>query len=123
VPGYRLRISPTTLELARAIASAVLGTARAGRPRRVDSAEDPPTQAVLRTLRLNGAWFCVAELDEDGIEIAATTRPLEREPSSAALSPAQRAGFTGRPVRRAVVVAHAKRPPGAGKRQRRAKVR
>jgi hypothetical protein len=65
--------SLTTLELARAIADAVL---LAGPRRRRENTEDGPTQAVLETLRQTGSWFMTAKHDRDGIAIGETWRPL-----------------------------------------------
>jgi hypothetical protein len=45
----------TTLELAHAIATAVLAAAR---PRGAAPYGDAPTQAVLQTLHAHDAWFC-----------------------------------------------------------------
>jgi hypothetical protein len=53
--------NPTTLELARRIADAVMraGLTDLGTELRVDSnMDDPATQAVLRTLRDYDSWFC-----------------------------------------------------------------
>ena len=53
-----------TLQLARAIANAVLRMRDA--PRAKNGMYDKPTQAVLRELAARGAWFCRVETDEDG---------------------------------------------------------
>jgi hypothetical protein len=63
----------TTLELARAIADAVLAS---NRPRHRDCTTDAPTQAVLETLRQTGSWFMTAKHDRDGIARGDTWRPL-----------------------------------------------
>jgi hypothetical protein len=52
----------TTLQLARAIADAALDAHQWDGQRRLHDALDPPTQAVLETLRETGHWFC--QLDE-----------------------------------------------------------
>ncbi len=44
----------TTLELAAAIATAVLANSKT---RHTDLSKDPPTQAVLRVLRRHRAWI------------------------------------------------------------------
>jgi hypothetical protein len=67
------RIPDTTLELARAIATAVL---RAGRRRDRDSTRDRPTQAVLRTLERTGRWFIRYRADAGGAIISGSERPL-----------------------------------------------
>jgi len=54
----------TTLQLARAIADAVLATTHR---RRIDSTQDAPTQAVLATLRRTGTWFIREPTDDDGL--------------------------------------------------------
>lgn len=59
--GGLMKTTPTTLDLARMIANAVLKTD--GRRNR-DSTRDAPTQAVLTTLRRNRHWFM--RIDENG---------------------------------------------------------
>jgi len=63
----------TTLELARAIATAVL---RAPHWRRRDSRNDPATQAVLRTMRRHRVRFMTAKTDADGTFIGGTERAV-----------------------------------------------
>ena len=70
----RPRTDPTALDLARAIATAVLR--EAPRPRVRDSRRDVATQAVLRTLRRRRAWFMRFEVDGDGTIISGTERRL-----------------------------------------------
>jgi hypothetical protein len=60
------RLCMTTLELARAIADAVL---RADPKRRRDSTRDPPTQAVIDTLHDTGSWFMDTGKADDDEEI------------------------------------------------------
>lgn len=66
----------TTLELARAIADAVLAGFALARP--IDSRQDPYTQAVLRTLEQHDSWFCTATEDADGITVE-TPYPRQSE--------------------------------------------
>lgn len=61
----------TTLELARAIADAVLATTHR---RNRNSIIDAPTQAVLSTLRANGSWFSRASSDDVGVWKGETER-------------------------------------------------
>jgi len=68
----------TTLQLARAIADAVLATTQR---RNKNSMMDAPTQAVLRTLEGNDAWFMRFSVDEDGIGIGETERRMEAVPT------------------------------------------
>ena len=62
----------TTLELARAVADAVLATTQR---RNNNPMLDAPTQAVLRTLKANEAWF-VRAADEPE-ELASGPRRVE----------------------------------------------
>ncbi len=61
----------TTLELARAIADAVLATTHR---RNRNSVLDAPTQAVLSTLHANGSWFARATSDDFGVWKGETER-------------------------------------------------
>lgn len=74
--------SLTTLQLARAIADAVLRTSR---QRHRDSVLDAPTQAVLDTLYRTGTWF-TAEKDEEDDDVL-TRRDMQtfraRQPAAA----------------------------------------
>jgi hypothetical protein len=63
--------SLTTLQLARAIADAVL---RTDPHRHRDSEADAPTQAVLHTLHRTGTCFMTDDKDAAGAGIAETTR-------------------------------------------------
>jgi hypothetical protein len=63
----------TTLELARAIADAVLATSH---KRRKDSTQDAPTQAVIATLHATGTWFMRQARDDQGDYVGGTERPL-----------------------------------------------
>ena len=63
----------TTLELARAIATAVL---RVGPTRHRDSTRDAPTQIVLRTLEQTDHWFMRVRTDADGSILS--SRPIKR---------------------------------------------
>lgn len=65
--------TPTTLQLARRIATAVLA---ASRDRHRDSTQDGPTQAVLRALRRDRMWFM--RIDRDGRGQAVETRLARR---------------------------------------------
>jgi len=69
-----VRRDPTTLELARAIADAVLRKRRAKRHR--DSSRDAATHAVIATLHRHHSWFHRADHDEHGIAISGTERSL-----------------------------------------------
>jgi len=59
-------IAITTLDLARAIADAVLRVDLKGRPRPRNSLMDRPTQAVFRVLEHAGCWFMRVSEDRDG---------------------------------------------------------
>jgi hypothetical protein len=56
----------TTLELAHAIAQAVLTTQGDEYTVR-DMTTDHPTQAVLRVLRETGSWFCAIDQNAQGV--------------------------------------------------------
>jgi hypothetical protein len=71
----RFRRDPTTLELARAIADAVLR--KRFEPRRRDSARDAATNAVIETLHKYGSWFHRSDFDADGVAIFGTERTLK----------------------------------------------
>ena len=71
----RTRRDPTTLELARAIADAVLDTRWKRRFRK--DADDPATNAVIDTLHKYGSWFHQSDFDENGIAIFGTERKLK----------------------------------------------
>lgn len=77
----------TTLELARAIATAVL---RAGPRRHRDSTRDRPTQAVLETLERRGRWFMRYRVDEDGAIVGGTEQPME--PAEQRVAPRRETG-------------------------------
>jgi len=70
----RFRRDPTTLDVARAIADAVMRTRFERRHR--DSSRDAATNAVIDTLHKHHTWFHRADHDEDGIAIAGTERRL-----------------------------------------------
>jgi hypothetical protein len=61
-------VAMTTLELARAIADAVLWVAVTN-PRATDSTSDAPTQAVLRVLHETDSWFCRLTEDQAGCTV------------------------------------------------------
>lgn len=72
-----MKYSPTTLDLARMIADAVLA---AGPRRHRDNTEDPGTQAVLRTLRKTRHWFVRVDPDE-GVARSVPTERRRRQTS------------------------------------------
>jgi len=64
----------TTLELADAIATAVI---RATQPQGNEPYGDAPTQAVLKTLQDHQSWFCRITYDAHGDDIGET--PYEQQ--------------------------------------------
>jgi len=71
----RARRDPTTLELARVIADAVLRERFEKRNR--DSSRDAATNAVIETLHKYGSWVHRSDYDENGIAIHGTERALK----------------------------------------------
>jgi hypothetical protein len=71
----RFRRDPTVLDVARAIADAVLKTRFDARRR--DSTRDQATNAVIDTLHKTRTWLHHADFDEDGVAISGTERKLK----------------------------------------------
>jgi hypothetical protein len=69
-----MKRDPTTLELARMIADAVLKTRKKRRVR--DSSRDPATNAVLDTLFKTHTWFLKGDPDSHGVIKSESERAL-----------------------------------------------